>query len=184
MRLLDVAAGTGAVSRAAAAILDAKSIVCCDPSANMLAQAGAKIPNATMVRAEAERIPLPTASFQFLVMGYALRHVADLRRTFGEFHRLLAPGGRLLILEITRPRARWQAALARAYFRGVAPLIGWAVTRNRQASKLMRYYWDTIDACVPPESIIAQLEESGFVDVQRHVELGLFSEYTAALPAA
>src|SRR5262247_239144 len=44
MRLLDVAAGTGAVSRAAAAILDAKSIVCCDPSANMLAQAGAKIP--------------------------------------------------------------------------------------------------------------------------------------------
>jgi demethylmenaquinone methyltransferase/2-methoxy-6-polyprenyl-1,4-benzoquinol methylase len=112
-------------------------------------------------------------------MGYALRHVSDLRQTFEEFHRLLAPGGRLLILEITRPRSRWKALLARAYFRDVAPLIGWAATCNRRASKLMRYFWETIDACVPPEAIVAQLQECGFVEVQRRVEFGVFSEYTA-----
>jgi len=180
MRLLDVATGTGAVSQAAAAIVNAESIVCCDPSAKMLARAGAKIAKATMVQAGADRIPLPSASFDFLVMGYALRHVGDLRQAFNEFHRLLASGGRLLILEITRPRMRWQAALARAYFRNAVPIISWAVTRNRKASKLMRYYWDTIDACVPPETIIGQLQECGFITVDRHVQLGLFSEYTAA----
>ena len=182
MRLLDVAAGTGAVSHAAAAIVGADSIVCCDPSANMLAFAAAKIPNATVVQASAEQIPCPSTTFDFLTMGYALRHVSDLRQTFEEFHRLLAPGGRLLILEITRPRSRWKALLARAYFRDVAPLIGWAATCNRQASKLMRYFWETIDTCVPPEAIVARLQECGFVEVQRRVEFGVFSEYTATKP--
>lgn len=180
MRMLDVAAGTGAVSQAAATIVGDESIVCCDPSANMLAFAATKIPNAEVVQASAERIPLPSSSFDFLTMGYALRHVADLRQTFEEFHRLLVPGGRLLIMEITRPRSHWKAALARAYFRNVAPMIGWAVTGDRQASTLMRYFWETIDACVPPETILGELEQFGFLNVQRRVELGIFSEYTAS----
>jgi demethylmenaquinone methyltransferase/2-methoxy-6-polyprenyl-1,4-benzoquinol methylase len=112
-------------------------------------------------------------------MGYALRHLADLGQTFDEFHRILAPGGHVLILEISRPRSRWKAALARAYFGEIVPLISLAVTGRRRAMNLMRYYWDTIDACLPPESIVAALRQSGFVSAQQHVELGLFSEYTA-----
>lgn len=184
MRLLDVAAGTGAVTRAAASIIGGDAIVCCDPSANMLAVAARKVRGATIVHSSAERIPLPTASFDFLTMGYALRHVVDLRQTFDEFSRLLRPGGKLLILEITRPASRWGTAAARTYFRDVAPMVGWAVTGRRQASKLMRYFWETIDACVPPETIFAQLRQSGFVEVKRRVELGVFSEYTAMVPSA
>ena len=56
--------------------------------------------------ADAEALPFPDGRFEFLSMGYALRHVADLRSTFQEYHRVLAPGGRLLILEITPPRSR------------------------------------------------------------------------------
>jgi demethylmenaquinone methyltransferase/2-methoxy-6-polyprenyl-1,4-benzoquinol methylase len=179
MRMLDVAAGTGAMSQAAAAIIGGESIVCCDPSANMLALAAAKVKNAPIVQASAEQMPLPSDRFDFLVLGYALRHVADLGQAFDEFHRVLAPRGRLLILEISRPRTRWKTALARAYFRDVVPLLSFAVTGRRRAMSLMRYYWDTIEACVPPESIISALRESRFADVQRHVELGLFSEYTA-----
>jgi demethylmenaquinone methyltransferase/2-methoxy-6-polyprenyl-1,4-benzoquinol methylase len=85
----------------------------------------------------------------------------------------------LVILEITRPHARWKAALTKTYFGTIVPLISWVVTGNRKASRLMRYYWDTIDACVHPEAIIAQLQQCGFIDVHRHVELGIFSEYTA-----
>ena len=179
MRLLDVAAGTGAVSQAASAIISADAIVCCDPSANMLAHAAAKIPDASMVTANAERIPLPSASFDFLTMGYALRHVADLHQTFREFHRLLKPGGRLLILEMTCPSNTLKRAIARGYFGTVVPMLSWAVTCDRQAFKLMRYYWDTIAACVPPETILTQLRQSGFADVKRRVELGVFSEYSA-----
>lgn len=178
MRLLDVAAGTGAMSQAAATG-GGESIVCCDPSANMLALAAAKVKTAAIVRASAEQLPLTSGRFDFLVMGYALRHVSDLRRAFDEFHRVLAPGGRLLILEISRPPSRWKAALARAYFGRIVPLMSLAVTGRRRAMNLMRYYWDTIDACVPPHLIIAALQQSGFANVQRHVELGLFSEYTA-----
>ena len=47
----------------------------------------------------------------------------------------------------------------------------------------MSYYWDTIEACVPPEQVTLALAEAGFGEVARHVELGLFSEYRATKPA-
>jgi demethylmenaquinone methyltransferase/2-methoxy-6-polyprenyl-1,4-benzoquinol methylase len=49
--------------------------------------------------------------------------------------------------------------------------------------KLMRYYWDTIEACASPASIIAAITAAGFVDVHRHIELGIFSEYRATKSA-
>ena len=47
----------------------------------------------------------------------------------------------------------------------------------------MRYYWDTIEACVPPADILAALATAGFTDVKRHVLNGMFSEYSAIRPA-
>jgi demethylmenaquinone methyltransferase/2-methoxy-6-polyprenyl-1,4-benzoquinol methylase len=46
----------------------------------------------------------------------------------------------------------------------------------------MRYYWDTIDACVPPVTVLARLRAAGFTDIERHVEAGIFSEYRARKP--
>jgi demethylmenaquinone methyltransferase/2-methoxy-6-polyprenyl-1,4-benzoquinol methylase len=46
----------------------------------------------------------------------------------------------------------------------------------------MRYYWDTIEACVPPARILATMREAGFVEVHRHVDLGIFSEYCGRRP--
>jgi demethylmenaquinone methyltransferase/2-methoxy-6-polyprenyl-1,4-benzoquinol methylase len=48
--------------------------------------------------------------------------------------------------------------------------------------ELMRYYWDTIEACVAPVAIMQALGTAGFVAVDRHVELGIFSEYRARKP--
>jgi demethylmenaquinone methyltransferase/2-methoxy-6-polyprenyl-1,4-benzoquinol methylase len=44
---------------------------------------------------------------------------------------------------------------------------------------LWRYYWDTIEACVPPAQVMQTLRNAGLADVERHVELGIFSEYRA-----
>src|SRR6202012_2390321 len=96
-------------------------------------------------------------------MGYALRHVSDLRMAFREFHRVLKPGGRLCILEITRPDSAPARAVLRAYMRGVVPFAARLVARDREMPKLMRYYWDTIEACVAPGFILAALQEAGFV---------------------
>jgi demethylmenaquinone methyltransferase/2-methoxy-6-polyprenyl-1,4-benzoquinol methylase len=68
------------------------------------------------------------------------------------------------------------------YMRGVIPLATRFVARSRSMSKLMRYYWDTIEACAPPAAILAAITAAGFVDVGRHVSLGIFSEYCARRP--
>jgi demethylmenaquinone methyltransferase/2-methoxy-6-polyprenyl-1,4-benzoquinol methylase len=56
-------------------------------------------------------------------------------------------------------------------------------TRSEPAELLMKYYWDTIDQCLPPEAILAILRRSGFVDVERRVLFGFLNEYVAAKPA-
>jgi demethylmenaquinone methyltransferase/2-methoxy-6-polyprenyl-1,4-benzoquinol methylase len=117
-------------------------------------------------------------------MGYALRHVSSLERAFQEYLRVLRPGGLLVLLEITRPGTRVARWLLRGYLQGVAPLLARVRTRNRYAGLLMRYYWDTIVQCVPPETILSVLREAGFADVRRRLTGGIFSEYTATKPGA
>jgi demethylmenaquinone methyltransferase/2-methoxy-6-polyprenyl-1,4-benzoquinol methylase len=182
MEALDVACGTGAVTRAIVEILGDGGRVCgVDPVENMLAEARKRVP-AQFHLGQAEALPFPDRTFDFLSMGYALRHVADLNHTFAEYHRVLRPGGRLLILEITRPRSRLAFVASRLYFRDILPRLSWLVTGSRDALQMMSYYWETIDACVPPDSILAAIRGAGFLEVRHAIELGLFSAYTAAMP--
>ena len=102
---------------------------------------------------------------------------------FAEFYRVLRPGGRVLVLEITKPAGRVGTALLKTYMRMVVPVVARVVARQRETAELWRYYWDTIEACIPPESVLEALRDAGFVDARRHVELGVFSEYTAVKPA-
>ena len=182
MDVLDVACGTGAVTRAAVEILGGRGRVCgVDPSEGMLAEAR-KIAGAEFHVGHAEALPFPDQSFDFLSMGYALRHVADLNRAFAEYRRVLRPGGRLLILEISRPRTWLGLVCARFYFRDLLPGLSWLLTGSSDARLMMSYYWETIDACVPPDAILAAIAGTGFQHVERHVELGIFSAYTGRTP--
>ena len=176
MDVLDLATGTGIVAKAAASLTAPERVTGIDPSQGMLEQAR-KVAALRYVRGFAEHLPFQDRSFDFLSMGYALRHMADLRTTFAEAHRVLRPGGRLLILEITRPRSRAGLAATRLYLGTVVPVLTGALTRNHEARRLFRYYWETIAHCVPPETILAALREAGFPTVERNVVLGIFSEY-------
>lgn len=178
MHMLDVAVGTGLVAREAVGVVgDRGSVIGVDPSAGMLAQSEAH--GLTLARARAEALPFAAQSFDFLCLGYALRHVADLGAVFGEFRRVLRPGGRLLVLEITRPAGRLAAAALKAYLRGVVPALARIMAGSRDTPALYRYYWDTIEACVPPARILAAVAASGFARVAHGVQLGIFSEYSA-----
>jgi demethylmenaquinone methyltransferase/2-methoxy-6-polyprenyl-1,4-benzoquinol methylase len=184
MHVLDVASGTGLVAAAACSRVGTEgSVTAVDPSLGMLAQ-GRHIGGLARVGGMAERLPFADARFDFASMGFALRHVADLAAVFAELARVLRPGGRLCVLEITRPRGRIGTALLKAYMRGVVPVLARFAGRRAETAMLMRYYWDTIEACVPPETVLAALREAGFADVERHVELGIFSEYRARRPAS
>lgn len=178
-RVLDVACGTGLVAVQAAKILGgAENITCLDPSEGMLAVARKKL-NATFVQGRAESMPFPDDSFDFLTMGYALRHVSDLVTTFREYRRVLKPGGKLLILEVTKPAGTLSGFFFRVYFGRIYPFLSGLFTRSRDAKAMMRYYWETMDACVPPEQVLEALRAAGLTEVKRNTALGLFSEYTA-----
>ena len=179
MQLLDVACGTGLMTLAAARILgSAATITGVDPSEGMLAVARRRLP-ARFVAGRAEALPVPDGSFDFLTMGYALRHVSDLRTTFEEFRRVLRPGGRVLILEVTKPANRVGAFLFRVYFQRVFPFLARLFTRSPDTGAMMLYFWETMDACVRPEAVLQELRAAGFTQVARQRMLGLFSEYTA-----
>jgi demethylmenaquinone methyltransferase/2-methoxy-6-polyprenyl-1,4-benzoquinol methylase len=141
-------------------------------------------PGVTLLLGSAEALPVAANSVDFISMGYALRHVADFTVAFREFMRVLAPGGRICLLEITSPRATLPRALLKAYLRGLVPFVARVFARNQEMPKLMRYYWDTIETCAPPADILAALAEAGFIDAQRTVSLGIFSEYCARKSAA
>lgn len=178
MAVADVACGTGLVAREALSIVgDAGRVVGIDPSPGMLRLASESI-NIEARAGRAEAIPAADVSFDFLSMGYALRHVDDLGPAFAEFRRVLRPGGRVCILEITSPDSRIGRWLMSAYMRVISGVFCRVGGTSERTSELWRYYWDTIDRCVRPEAVLNALREAGFRDVRRIVPLGMFSEYT------
>jgi demethylmenaquinone methyltransferase/2-methoxy-6-polyprenyl-1,4-benzoquinol methylase len=174
--------GTGLVAREEAALTGSpRFVIGLDPSYFMLRQAITSLKIAVFLGV-GEQIPFADAQFDFLSMGYALRHLSDLRLAFAEFFRVLRPGGRLCILEITTPSRSWSRLLLRVYMRRVIPLLA-RITTSRQSSQLLwQYYWDTIEACVSPETMIHAIQDANFANVRQHVQLGIFTEYTANKP--
>ena len=179
MKVLDVGVGTGLVAAQACILVGDPALVTgVDPSPGMMA--ASKLPK-TMVLMEgrAESLPFPDNHFDFLSMGYALRHISDLGVAFAEFERVLKPGGRLCLLEITQTQNRLGRWLLKNYMRGVIPLLTRFVTKQKDTATIWRYYWDSIEACVPPEQVVATLNAVGLTQVHRHFEIGVFSEYQA-----
>jgi len=182
MRLLDVATGTGLVAQGGVEVVgDPRLVVGVDPNNGMLREARTALAS-PLVRGRAEILPFRSDTFDMLSMGFALRHVEDLEVAFSEYRRVLKPGGRVLLLEVSRPRSRVMRWVIRNHFQRVLPWLTRITTRSEPAELLMKFYWDTIDQCVPPETILDVLRRNGFVDVKRRVYCDFMSEYVAAKP--
>lgn len=178
-QVLDVGAGTGVVSWLAQGIVGEDGlVVALDPSKGMLNQA-VKLGVRRVTQGLGESLPFADNTFDYITMGYALRHVADLNAAFHEYQRVLKPGGKVLLLEITRPRGPIGTMVLKAYLKGVIPTLARVFRRSADTELLMKYYWDTIEHCVPPATILQALTRVGLTGVERHVVLGIFSEYTA-----
>jgi demethylmenaquinone methyltransferase / 2-methoxy-6-polyprenyl-1,4-benzoquinol methylase len=180
MRLLDLASGTGVVARAAAQVTnDPRAIVGMDASFGMLHSGRT---SSAKVQSPAERLPLRDASFDRISIGFALRHFADLSVVFAECHRVLRPGGRIVILEITAPESRLARAFLGFHMGRIAPVAIRLRTGSARSAELFRYYWETTRDCVRPAVILDALRGAGFADAKRKIELGIFSEYSGTKP--
>ncbi len=184
MRTIDVGSGTGLTATAVESVVgSADAVLRVDPSLGMLTSSHPRGAGRAIAGC-AEDLPVADARYEFVTMGFALRHVADLSAAFAEFHRVLRPGGRVCLLEVTRPDSAIGQSILRFYMRTWIPFVAARVGRSKELPALMRYYWDSTEASVPPPVVLAALRDAGFVDVRRHVEMRIFSEYAATKPIA
>jgi demethylmenaquinone methyltransferase/2-methoxy-6-polyprenyl-1,4-benzoquinol methylase len=180
MHVLDVACGPGLVAQCAQDIVGPSgSVIGLDPSIGMLREAR-KGPCGRLVIGIGERLPFADARFDFVSMGYALRHLSDLRVAFAEYRRVLKPGGVALVLDICRPRSPFLLSLSRFYIKTVLGIVFSASTRNPEMRTLMDYWWDTTESCVQPEMVLGALSDVGFAECSEHEMFsGLLREYRA-----
>ncbi|MCH7798897.1 MAG: class I SAM-dependent methyltransferase [Planctomycetes bacterium] len=182
-RLLDVGTGTGVIACEAMDLVGPDGhVTAVDPSRRMLDVARRRGVSDVRI-GTAEALPCDDSAYDMVTMGYALRHVGDLAVLCREFVRVLRPGGVLLILEQTPPRAWVLNQLYTLYMKTVVPRVSRLVTGSRDAGALMSYYWDSLDQCVPAASILGALEAAGLTAVRHDVVTWCFSEYTARRPA-
>lgn len=183
MKMLDVACGTGMVAGPASEIVGPSGrVLALDPSPGMLREAVRRGRVAWAVRGTAEKLPFADNSFDFLTMGFALRHVSDLLVAFAEYRRVLKPGGRALILEITSPSSKVAYGLFKFYLKSLLPSITRLSTFNSDAQQLMAYHWDTVEQCVPPEMIMDAMGQVRFDRIERRIQGAVVNEYTGRKP--
>jgi demethylmenaquinone methyltransferase / 2-methoxy-6-polyprenyl-1,4-benzoquinol methylase len=175
--MLDVAIGTGLIAQAALPIVgDRGTVIGLDLSEAMLEAARRKL-DIPLIQGMAEALPLADESVDFVVMGYAIRHIADLESCFREFKRVLRRDGTLLLLEVSSPgRAIFKSTLAQYLGRVVPRLSHWA-TGKKELRSLMDYHWQTMEDCVPPQSILDAMARSGFVRLTCEGWFDLFRAY-------
>ncbi len=124
-RVLDVATGTGDLAIALSrAVAPDGEVVACDFSEQMLARARVKAPQLRFEWADALALPYATDSFDAATVGFGARNFSDLRRGIEELVRVVRPGGRVVILEITRPTREPLASFFRGWFDRVVPALG------------------------------------------------------------
>jgi demethylmenaquinone methyltransferase/2-methoxy-6-polyprenyl-1,4-benzoquinol methylase len=178
--VLDVGAGTGDLSFAAAAL--GARVVAIDLSAGMLAVLARRATGAPRSRvrpivANAGSLPMPDASIDRIVTGFTVRNVGDLGRAFAEFHRVLRPGGRAVVLELSHPPSRTFAALYSFYFDRIAPAIAALLGGDREA---YRYLPRSLRSFPDAERLAAMLREAGFQHVSfERLTLGIAALHIA-----
>ena len=176
--VLDVATGTGELAIAARRAVGRDGLVVgldfCRP---MLEEGQHKIARTNAgrvvwVQGHAEALPFPSAAFDGVVLGFALRHVEDLGELFREIVRVLRPGGRFAVVEWTRPEPAVSRWLLLSYMRWIVPPLVHLVSGDRRVGALAAYLPRTIARFVPGPMLGEYLEAAGLLVLDRRRYMG------------
>ncbi len=165
---LDLCAGTLDLARAIPERAPGARVVGADFSLPMLARGRSKVAGdpANAIRTvagDALALPFPDGTFAGCIFGFGLRNLVDTERGLVEMRRVLAPGGRLVVLEFTTPPDPVFRAVYHAYFHHVLPRLGGLVSGHRETA---RYLPDSVARFPRAAELAALVEESGFTHVR------------------
>jgi demethylmenaquinone methyltransferase/2-methoxy-6-polyprenyl-1,4-benzoquinol methylase len=186
--ILDLCTGTGdlalAYDRAAAGhtpILGADfchEMLCLAHKKAAKSGAGGRI---RFLEADAQHLPFPSDYFQITTVAFGLRNVTDTDRGLAEMTRVTRPGGRVAILEFSKPRGPWLGRLYHWYFRWLLPLIGQTISRSKDNA--YRYLPASVLEFPDGEALAERLRRHGLRDVQWHpLTFGIATLYVGTKP--
>jgi demethylmenaquinone methyltransferase/2-methoxy-6-polyprenyl-1,4-benzoquinol methylase len=171
-RALDVAGGTGDLAIGLARqVGKTGQVVLSDINSAMLAAGRDRLldlgfaGNVECVLADAERLPCADDSFDCVTIGFGLRNVTDKAAALSSMHRVLKPGGQLLVLEFSKPVAPGLKPLYDAYSFRVLPRLGEWVAKDAAS---YRYLAESIRMHPDQETLLAMLDEAGFGQTRYH----------------
>jgi len=158
-RVLDACCGTGDL--AIAAEREGGVVTGLDFSPRMLERARRKSSTVEWLVGDLLALPFPDGAFDATTVGFGVRNVADLDRALAELRRVLRPGGRLAILEITQPRGLLRPFFS-LWFDRIVPLLG----KVLPGGKAYTYLPASVRRFPGAEDLGVLLERQGFADVR------------------
>jgi demethylmenaquinone methyltransferase/2-methoxy-6-polyprenyl-1,4-benzoquinol methylase len=179
--ILDVATGTADMAIMMAKYLAPKKITGIDISTGMLEIGKQKIRKLNRTEqidlqpGDSEAIPFPDNQFDAITVAFGVRNFENLEKGLQEMHRVLKPGGRLVILEFSRPKQTGFKQVYDLYLRMVAPRIGKLVSSNQEA---YQYLNDSVRAFPEGADFLRILDSCGYARTrQRKLSLGISTIY-------
>ena len=164
VRVLDVCCGTGDMTAALLKLRPAiaEPVVGLDFSAEMLERARRKYSgaNAVWVKGDAMHLPYADGSFDLVTAAFGFRNLTNYAEGLAEIYRVLAPGGRVGILECNQPDG-WSGFGYGIYFRQVLPLLGGWISGDRAA---YRYLPDSVMRFPRPQQMLEMMRAAGFAE--------------------
>ncbi|HEV8605828.1 MAG TPA: bifunctional demethylmenaquinone methyltransferase/2-methoxy-6-polyprenyl-1,4-benzoquinol methylase UbiE [Tepidisphaeraceae bacterium] len=171
--IVDVACGTGDLTVAFARALEEKGkVIGIDFTFEMLpfAESKSQIANRKSqigyLNADALALPLPDQVADILSIAFGIRNVSDPSAALKEFHRVLKPGGRLIILEFSLPTNRFLRALYNFYFQKILPRTATWISRDKTGA--YKYLPQSVNTFISPTTMQQMMQQTGFTEVHAH----------------
>lgn len=184
-RVLDVATGTADLAIELARLCPGVDVIGVDPSLGMLEIGRRKVAGAGLTgrirleQADGQELPYQDASFDAASVAFGIRNFPDRARGLREMARVVRPGGRVAILELSEPRRGIVSPFARFYIRVLVPRMGSLLARAPE----YRYLQRSIAAFPAAEVFASMMEETGLSDPRvRPLSFGVVHLYTASVP--
>lgn len=171
-RILDIAGGTGDLARQFSRIVGPTGeVVLADINASMLKVGRDKLldkgvsSNVRFVQADAEKLPFPDNHFDVVTIAFGLRNVTHKEEALRSMLRVLKPGGRLLVLEFSKPTSALLSKAYDAYSFNLLPLMGKLITQDAES---YRYLAESIRMHPDQDTLKAMMADAGFERVTYH----------------